>query len=296
MTRRGWLVGVGAGVLLGKAVPARLAICNETFQGASFAEGCRLARRTGYSGVEVDPSTLGADPAAIPLARRREMRDVMVSENVEFAGLHSFLKAPAGLHITTPDNAVRQRSWEYVRRLIDLCADLGDDAVMVLGSARQRAAANAAGAGEATRRLEEGLASVSAQARTRRVTILLEPLAPHLCNVVTTLGEAVSIVKRLDTPAVLTMLDTHNTAGETEPVDKLIRRHYPLIRHVHLNEMDGRRPGADGYDFAPVFRTLRELGYRRWLSVEVFDFKPDGETVAREAAAHLRRVEAGGSG
>jgi sugar phosphate isomerase/epimerase len=39
-------------------------------------------------------------------------------------------------------------------------------------------------------------------------------------------------------------------------------------------------------------RTLRELGYRGWLSVEVFDFKPDGETVARQAAGYLRSIAA----
>jgi sugar phosphate isomerase/epimerase len=59
---------------------------------------------------------------------------------------------------------------------------------------------------------------------------------------------------------------------------------------VHLNELDGRRPGAGHYPFGIVLNCLREVDYRDWISVEVFDFKPDGETVARLSREYLRRV------
>jgi sugar phosphate isomerase/epimerase len=55
--------------------------------------------------------------------------------------------------------------------------------------------------------------------------------------------------------------------------------------------MDGRRPGAGNYDFLSLLRQLRESRYRGWVSVEVFDFEPDGETVARESAEFLRKLE-----
>jgi D-psicose/D-tagatose/L-ribulose 3-epimerase len=84
------------------------------------------------------------------------------------------------------------------------------------------------------------------------------------------------------------MFDSHNTAGETKPVEVLIRDYLPHIRHVHLNEMDGQRPGAGNFPFPLVLRTLRDAGYRGWLSVEVFDFRPDGETVARHAFQYLQ--------
>jgi sugar phosphate isomerase/epimerase len=122
----------------------------------------------------------------------------------------------------------------------------------------------------------------------------MEPLAPHLCNVVNTLAEAVSIVRAVDSPAVQTILDTHNTAGETESAPALLKRYMPFIRHVHLNELDGRRPGAGRYPFQTVFQSLRQLGYRGWISVEVFDFKPDGETVARLSRDYLRDIESAG--
>jgi sugar phosphate isomerase/epimerase len=118
----------------------------------------------------------------------------------------------------------------------------------------------------------------------------MEPLAPQLCNIVNTLAEAMAIVRAVNSPAVQTIFDTHNTAAEKRPMDELIREYLPWIRHVHLNEMDGQRPGAGNFPFGPVLETLRKAGYAGWLSVEVFDFKPDGETVARLALEHLRKV------
>jgi sugar phosphate isomerase/epimerase len=52
--------------------------------------------------------------------------------------------------------------------------------------------------------------------------------------------------------------------------------------------MDGRRPGAGNYPFATLLQALQRLRYSGWLSVEVFDFKPDGETVARLSREFLR--------
>ncbi len=296
MTRRAML-GVSGAAALGAAgaPPARfrLAICSETFPGASFSGICDAARRTGYTGLEIDPSNLGDDPASLSAAQRASLKSQMNVSGLHFCGLHSFLKAPKGLHLTTPDTAVRARTFEYFARLIDLAADLGPSPVMVLGSSKQRQAIDGATPADAAKRLAEALAKVAPQAAKRGVTILLEPLAPHLCNVVNTMAEAIAIVEQVKSPAVQSMFDTHNTTAETAPLADVIRRHFSRIRHVHLNELDGRYPGAGKFPFTPVLQTFRDLNYRGWLSVEVFDFKPDGETVARLAADHIRDLEQG---
>jgi sugar phosphate isomerase/epimerase len=270
----------------------KLAVCNNTFRGSGFAEACRLAARTGYRGLEIGPATLGNDPAALGAEARADLRRSMEDEGLEFVGLHNLLAAPPGLHITTPDAGLRERSWAYFRRLIDLCADLGGGG-MVLGSSRQRDAIEGVARDEAVRRIRDGLAALAPHAAERGVTLLPETLAPHLSNVLTTMAETVAMVDSIGHPAVQTLFDTHNTAGETEPGEVLIRRYAARIRHVHLNEMDGRRPGEGDYDFAQVLRTLREIRYSGWVSVEVFHFEPAGEVLAREAAAYLRRIEAG---
>ena len=192
MNRRSWLAASGAAAL-SASVRFRLAICSETFPGASFFGICQSARRTGYTGLEIDPSNLSSDPASLGAAERRSLSNQMKVNGLHYCGLHSFLKAPSGLHLTTPDATVRTRTWEYFARLIDLAADLGPSPVMVLGSSKQRQAIDGATPADAAKRLAEGLSKVAPQAARRGLTILVEPLAPHLCNVVNTMAEAIAI-------------------------------------------------------------------------------------------------------
>jgi len=270
----------------------RLGICNKTFQDKLFPEMCRLVRETGFTGIEIAPYTLSADPAALPSARLAELRGIMASEGVSYIGIHSVLSAPKGMSVTTSDPALRKKTWDYFRRMIDLCAALGDNGTMVfLGSAERRTVGGAT-VPDAILRVKEGLAESASAAEARKVTILVEPLAPHLCDVINTLEQALDVVRAVDSPAVSSMLDTHNTAAETLPLDRLIRADYRYIRHVHFNERDGRRPGLGNFDFKTVMQTLRDLSYQRWISVEAFEFLPDGLTVARESSRFIRNIEA----
>jgi sugar phosphate isomerase/epimerase len=256
-----------------------------------FVAACRAARRTGYDGIEIEPAHLDPDPVSLTASRRREIRRVMESEGLGCPGTHALFKSPPGLHLTLQDAVVRARSWEYFRRLIDLTADLAEAPVMVLGSAKQRAAEPPATPAEAVRHLTNGLTRLAPHAASRGVTILMEPLAPHLCNVITSLEEAMAVVRAVGSPAVQTIFDTHNTAAEPLPHAETLAKYLPAIRHVHLNEMDGRRPGAGNFPFEEVLGALMHLGYRGWLSVEVFDFQPDGQTVARLAREFLAQTE-----
>jgi D-psicose/D-tagatose/L-ribulose 3-epimerase len=83
------------------------------------------------------------------------------------------------------------------------------------------------------------------------------------------------------------MFDTHNAVEETTPHAELVERYFDVIRHVHVNEMDGRHCGRGDYDFKPVLATLKRLGYNGWVSLEAFDFSPGAETIANESLRYL---------
>jgi D-psicose/D-tagatose/L-ribulose 3-epimerase len=282
ISRRAWLAGMATLRAAGK--PLRFGICNETFGERPFAEMCRAAKAAGYTGIEIAPHTLTAPPAAL--------RKIMREEGLTFIGLHSLLSAPAGLHITTADPIVRKRSWEHMTRLVDLCSSLGSSGIMVLGSGKQRSAwSGGSSIAEASKRLEEGLAALAPIAHARGVTVLIEPLAPNNSDVINTLDEAVAMVVRIGNAGVSTMFDTHNGTAEKLPHTEVIARYFRYIRHIHVNEMDGRHPGTGNYDFGALLRTLERLGYQRWVSVEVFDFSAGGDAIAQESLRALRSAE-----
>ncbi len=275
------------------AVPFRHSICNEAFQGWPFAGVCRAVRKIGYTGLEIAPFTLAADPADITAAQRREYRDTLQSEGLSFVGLHWLMVSPEGLHVTGPDAGLRRRSWQHIHQLIDLAGDLGEGGVMVFGSPKQRGTTGGLTREEATRHFIDGIASVAPHACQRGVNVLVEALPGAQCDVVLTLAEAAAIVRQVDSPAIRTMFDVHNAIDEVEPHAALVDTYFDLIRHVHVNELDGRHCGAGSYDFKPVFETLRRRGYSGWISLEAFDFTPGAERLAAESLRHLEAEIAG---
>jgi D-psicose/D-tagatose/L-ribulose 3-epimerase len=269
----------------------RHAMCNEAFEQTPFVEVCRTLRGIGYEGIEISPFTLAADPVDITASQRREYSDIIHSEGLTFVGLHWLMVSPKGLHVTTPDETLRARSWQHIRNLIDLCADLGPDGVMIFGSPQQRSTTSGLTREQATRNYVEGLEQVAPQALDRGVTILVEALPKAQSDVVSTLGEAAGIVAEIASPAVQTMFDTHNAVDETEAHPTLVEKYFDVIKHVHVNEMDGRYPGTGDYDFGTLLKKLQSLNYQGWVSLEVFDFKPEATEIARLSFEYLKNHE-----
>jgi len=267
----------------------RHSTCNEAFEKWPFANACRAIRRIGYTGIEIAPFTLAESPTGITAAQRREYRDVMQSEGLTFVGLHWLMVSPKGLHVTTPDQALRERSWLHIRHLVDLCADLGPDGVLVFGSPKQRSTTGGLTREQATRNYVEGLASVAPHAAERGVTILVEALPVDQSDVIQSLEEAIGIVREISSPGVRSMFDVHNAINETEPHDALIEKWFDYIRHVHVNELDGKHCGAGTYDFKPVFAALARRGYCGWISLEAFDFSYGAEELTEQSLRHLEK-------
>jgi sugar phosphate isomerase/epimerase len=263
--------------------------CNEAFEKWAFPDACRAIRKIGYTGIEIAPFTLAERPTDVTAAQRREYRDIIQSEGLAFVGLHWLMVSPKGLHVTTPDRELRKRGWQHIHELVDLCADLGTNGVMVFGSPKQRSTTGGLTREQATQHFVDGMAAAAPHAAERGVTLLVEALPVDQSDVVQSLEEAVGIVREIGSPAVRTMFDVHNAINETEPHAALIDKWFDYIRHVHVNELDGKHCGAGSYDFKPVLAALAQRGYQGWISLEAFDFSFGAERLTSESLRHLEK-------
>lgn len=268
----------------------KLSICNEVIRDKPFEEQCVFAAALGYEGLEIAPFTLSDAPQTLGPAETSRIRRALADAGVACSSLHWLLLAPEGLSITDADDAVRARTVDVMRRLIDLAAELAADC-LVHGSPAQRALP-ATDAEAARDRAVACLAAAGAAAEAAGVLYCIEPLSRQETNFVNTVEEATEIVRAVGSPGLRTMIDTSATARDGGDPTAVLDAWYPsgLITHVQVNDPNRRGPGEGGLAFAPFLASLRRHGYDGWVSVEPFEYDPDGPACAARAAGYLHGV------
>lgn len=268
----------------------KFAICQEMFVDWDWERQCRLIAEIGYTGVEVAPFALAPRITDVSAERRKELRRIAEDCGLEIIGLHWLLAKTEGLHLTTADDSIRAATADYLIDLGNACADLGGD-LMVFGSPFQR-------------NLEEGVTLETAEANAadvfrrvmpvlaeRNVRICMEPLTPKETNFVNTCADAMRLIELVDSPYFQLHQDVKAMLGaEPESVPALIERYAEHVGHFHVNDTNLLGPGMGDTDYLPIFEALLKTGYSGWVSVEVFDYEPGAEHIARTSFEYMQDV------
>jgi sugar phosphate isomerase/epimerase len=265
----------------------RFAICNETFEGWDHSHICRFVAELGYGGLEIAPFTLAPRITDVTEEQRKTLRKQAEEYGLKIVGLHWLLAKTEGLQLTSPEAAVRTHTAEYLGELARCCRDLGG-AVMVFGSPAQRRVPTGYTYPQATEFALDTFRQALPVIEETGVKVCLEPLAPAEADFLTTCAEGAALVNALASPAFRLHLDVKAMASESTATPELIRRHSKQIGHFHANDPNKRGPGFGATDFVPILQALADIRYDGWVSVEVFDYSPDPETIARESLRYLK--------
>jgi sugar phosphate isomerase/epimerase len=264
----------------------KFAICNETFRDWPIDKACAFAADCGYTGIEIAPFTLAQYVTEITPQQRAEVRRAADAAGLEIIGLHWLLAKTEGFHVTSADAGQRQRTADYLAELARCCAELGGT-LMVFGSPQQRNLPPGVDRQQGMRHAEEVFFRLLPELEETGVTVALEPLGPEETNFLVTTAEAVELVQRIGSPQVRLHLDCKAMATEDTPICELIRQHRRLLAHFHANDPNRQGPGFGQLDFRPIFQMLGEIDYPGWVSVEVFDYTPGVERLARQSIQYM---------
>ena len=267
----------------------RYAICNETYVDWPFAKACDHAAACGYTGLEIAPFTLGSQSTKVSATQRVDLRRTIEGAGLECVGLHWLLAKTTGFHVTHADPAVRQQTVDYLGDLARLAADLGGR-VLVFGSPQQRSLMSGVSPAEALDHLFEVFFKLLPVLEQTNTVVALEPLAPSETNVLTTAAETCRLIERIGSPHVRLHLDVKAMSSEPTPIPEIIRASAKHLEHFHANDANLQGPGFGAVDFVPIFKALEEVRYGGWVSVEVFDYAPGVERLAKESIEYMKRV------
>ena len=299
-TRRTFLkhaaVGVGAAVAGSRPTALagsdtfrpKFAICNETFGDWPFDRAFAFAAECGYRGLEIAPFTIANDVTEISSKRRANIRRQAEKAGLQVIGLHWLLARTQGFHLTSPKADVRRKTTGYLGALARFCADLGGK-LLIFGSPQQRNLLPGVTPEAGMQHATEVLRSTLPMLEKTDVTVAMEPLSPKTTNFLRTAAEAVELIRRVDSPRCRLILDCNAMAAESTPHAELIRTHRRWLSHFHANDPGGQGPGFGKLDFVPILNALREIDYAGWISVEVFNYRPGPERLARESIRYMQR-------
>jgi sugar phosphate isomerase/epimerase len=270
----------------------RIALCNEVIAPMPFPRQCEYAAKLGYDGLEIAPYTLSDEPHRMGSAQIAAARSAAEDCGVAVTGLHWLLVKPAGLSISSKDDATRKRTIDVMFALIDLCAALGGR-YLVHGSPQQRRIEAGETRAAAMARAQECFAAVAERSQKAGVLYCIEPLSSEQTPLINTLEESVQMVEQIKSSSIKTMLDC-SSAGrmEKEPLGALADRWLPkgVIAHVQVNDRNRRGPGQGEQRFAPLFAALKRHGYAGDVAVEPFDYVPDGPGAAARAIGYIHGI------
>ena len=267
----------------------KFALCNETYGGWDFKATCDHISGSGYDGIEIAPFTLKEDPREITEKEAEEIGKVAASSGLEVVGLHWLLVKPSWLHLTTDDPLLRKDTINFGKHLVRICASMGGN-VMVWGSPQQRNISPEWNRDEATKRAADTLSKISEVAQELGVTIAMEPLARKETNFLNTAEETISLIDEVSNPFCQLHLDVKAMSDESKPIPQIIKESHNYIAHFHANDPNLRGPGTGDVNYDPIVDALRSIDYNKYISVEVFDYTPDPETIATESINFLKAV------
>jgi D-psicose/D-tagatose/L-ribulose 3-epimerase len=245
----------------------KISISNIAWDAAEDEAVAALLDEFKVKGVEVAPTKVWPSPEAVGDAAARAYRGMWNSRGVEVVAFQALLFGRPELCLFTSDEA-REKTFDYLCAIIRLAEKLGAGA-LVFGSPKNRVAGDL----PASRALDiaaEFCGRLGEVAARHHTCFCIEPNpAAYGCDFVRTAAEGLELVRRVNHPGFRLHLDAGALTLNGEDYERTIEECFEWTAHFHVSEPNLELVGGRGTPHHRIARTLRALGYRRWVSIEM---------------------------
>ena len=276
MSRRGFInrgvVAAGAaGLVAGQAhaapgppeLPVRFGLNLLVYTAAFTKNEVDLIQKVadmGYDGVEIPFNDLDIlDPKATRQAREKAG-----------VGLTACAVLMPGSNVTSPDAAERKAGVACLKRMVDITAEMGGDAVAGPIYAPVGHLTGRARTADEWKWGVEGLRAAAEHGGEAGIDLAIESINRFETYYLNTTEDAIKLVKEVDHPNLKVQVDTFHANIEEKDTPAAIRAAGPVLGHFHASESDRGIPGTGQVPWKECFAALREVGYDRWVTIESF--------------------------
>jgi sugar phosphate isomerase/epimerase len=272
----------------------KLAFSTNAFKKNSLDEAIDAIGDVGYTGVELMADLHHAYPPIMDDERRTQVKSHLANRKLPVSNVNAFTLFACGdtYHPTWIEDSAnaRERRIQHTLNCIDLAADFGAKTISLQPGGPT--IGTTITFDQAAERYAEGLSRVLPAAKQRGLILAIEP-EPGLF--IESSGEYLAFKNRFfkHEDAVRMNCDIgHLFCVGDDPAD-VIRTHAEHVAHVHLEDIRKNRvhqhltPGKGVIDFPGVFKALEDIGYKGWVTVELYPYETTAAGVARKAYEHL---------
>ncbi len=241
----------------------------------------REASEIGYNGLEIHVS----DPRRYDWGA---IRRICGAYGLEIAALSTSREpAESGLNLLSEDESVRRTTVKRIKEHIDCAQEAG--AQVIVSSIRR----NIPDESQREKYLNyhrDAIQEISGYAEEKGVRIWVENILAQISNFLNTAREVEDFVAGLGRENTGVHLDTYSMNMEDNDIAGSYRYCGKHLEYVHFSDTRRLYPGGGNVDFRAHMRSLKELDYKGFITVESVP-QPTAYECAQKGYAYMKAME-----
>jgi D-psicose/D-tagatose/L-ribulose 3-epimerase len=216
----------------------------------------------------------GFDGIELPIFNPAAFDAMGIRRELETLGLECTAVSilPAGTTLTSNDRAVRQKAQSHINDCIAAAAETG--ARFLAGplyspvgyfTGKRRTPDEWSWAVESWRELGSTVSEFDLE-------VAIEPLNRFETYFLNTTADGRSFCDAVDHPKIGLLVDTFHANIEEKSIGQALRQAGRHLKHLHTCENDRGTPGTGNVNWPEFFRTVEEIAYDGWMTIESFGF------------------------
>ncbi|HSL14574.1 MAG TPA: sugar phosphate isomerase/epimerase [Nitrososphaeraceae archaeon] len=272
-----------------------LSFSSNAFKKFSLDVAIREIAKIGYKGVEILCDIPHAYPPEFPKEQAKKIKNLISDLNIGISNLNAFTLYAIGdvYHPSWIENDYKLREIR-IKHTIDciyLAKTLGAKNLSTEPGGPINIKKNKIESNILLKIFADGLKKVKFIAEENDVKILVEP-EPSL--LIENSQQFLELMKTICSDYIKLNFDIGHFYCVKEDPSETILKLIDYIEHFHLSDIANNRvhyhliPGIGSIDFEQVFDTIKKIGYKGFVTVELYPYQDNPIYVAKQAYNYLK--------